>query len=490
MAGINLKEWIQEEWLRPRVRLFDRPGDFDNLWGMYPDGTGRCLRRSPGWSAHIGWPADFDRCEDTFYDRYLDIYLFVGRKISTHTLAIASYNNEWGFQLLMNQGVTVGSPVLSGAHGRCIAHLGEDLYYLSGSNLYRAHPWAEPATLLMEDPPYIYLLAHYGGYLYAADSSGIIYRIADDLSAMNVEYTPPTRMYCAFMGAFNQYILLVAKGDDGHLQLFRLADLDPAMLHQLDTAPSSTATTPSVDSWTWGNPFTLCDDKLYFLSGFSRDGRGTRCSLMAFNGSGIDVVTEIRDLPALENMESAGLLAWHDRVVFYILRNDTTTHIVRLLVGSGTSREPRADFIDFMPTTAVAGAARTALYSLANNLVLTAEDGFGNEGFHRPSGFQNQCYYQSSWLHFGQPGRRKNLHALIALISDDVPDFDVSIYYRTDYAANWTLATAADDTRRVAAENLATEFYLLQIRVLFDDNTSENQDVTLDSISALYSIKG
>jgi hypothetical protein len=484
--SIQIEEWVQDSWLRPGIEVFERAGDFGNAWGMYPDANQTRLRRSPGWSAHIAWPADFDWCEDTFYDRYLDCYLFVGRKISISTLAIARYSNEWGFQMLLNQGVVVTSTVLTGAHGRCIAHLSGDLYYLAESDVYRAHPWPDPATLLFPGPPYMNILAHYGGYLYGADTQGTIYRIADDLAAMNVEYTPPTRIDFVFMAPFNQYILLAARNDDGHIQLFRLADLEPARLHQLQGAPTSTGITPSVDSWTWGNPFALCQSKLYFLPGFSRDGRGTRCALLAFNGSRVEVVAEIGDLPALETMKSAGLLAWNDQVVFYVLRNDTTEHIVCLLVGTGTSREERGGFIDFMPTTAVAGAARTGLYCLANNLVLTAEDVVGNEGFHRPTGLQNGCYWESSWLHFGQPGLRKNLQSIVALLSDAAASFTVQLYYRIDYAADWMLAGTVANSRRAAVAGIDVEFYVLQVKVAFDDQTGDNEDIALDSASVLY----
>ena len=47
---------------------------------------------------------------------------------------------------------------------------------------------------------------------------------------------------------------------------------------------------------------------------------------------------------------SAGLVAWNDEVVFYLLRNDTSEHIVKLLVGGGASRDERGGFVDFLPT--------------------------------------------------------------------------------------------------------------------------------------------
>jgi hypothetical protein len=99
-------------------------------------------------------------------------------------------------------------------------------------------------------------------------------------------------------------------------------------------------------------------------------------------------------------------------------------HIVRLLLGSGTSCQERGGFIDFMPTIAIAGAARTGLYCLANNLVLTAEDGVGS-------------------------------------------------------------GTRGYTGRRAAVAGIDLEFCVLQVTVALDDQTGDDKDIALDSVSVL-----
>ena len=92
---IKAREWTQREWTRPNVGIFREKGDFDNLTGWYPDLRRQKLHRAPDWDDHVTWPADFGNVEGAFYDQANQFYVFVGEKLSTDTLAVVWYDQDW-----------------------------------------------------------------------------------------------------------------------------------------------------------------------------------------------------------------------------------------------------------------------------------------------------------------------------------------------------------------------------------------------------------
>lgn len=124
------------------------------------------------------------------------------------------------------------------------------------------------------------------------------------------------------------------------------------------------------------------------------------------------------------------------------------------------------------------------LYALGGELWLSTLDG-PTEGWTLLDAYENPVF-TSSWLDMDRPTVRKHLSHLACVVSDAKADFKVKIEYRTESGA-WTTAVETENSRHVVATDIGLDFYLLQLRVTFTDDSGNDEDVKLESIAATYS---
>ena len=88
----------------------------------------------------------------------------------------------------------------------------------------------------------------------------------------------------------------------------------------------------------------------------------------------------------------------------------------------------------------------------------------------------------------GRPGRQKRLERITVLLSGAASNFKPTIKYRVDDTTSWTTATTGNNSRRVSVGGLGVDFYTLQVQVLLDDDTGNDEDIRIEAISVLYSV--
>ena len=205
--------------------------------------------------------------------------------------------------------------------------------------------------------------------------------------------------------------------------------------------------------------------------------------VFTFDGTRIEQIARLTDLPAFTSVRSAGLLAWRDEILLWCINTAGTSQEIRMLLGPPGSQGAHA--IDFAPITAT-NSSYSAVYSLGGDLIVVAKSG-SDEGFYHTSGLQDG-YVVTSKLDFGSPGRLKRLNRITALVSDNYGDAYTDIRIKTDDDSSWTaLATFQDNSNRIAVDS-SIQFYTLQVRVDLDDDSETNLDYGIDAISIVYSI--
>ena len=169
----------------------------------------------------------------------------------------------------------------------------------------------------------------------------------------------------------------------------------------------------------------------------------------------------------------------HQEKLIYYALSGATNQTFKALLGES--------FVDYAPgaTLSVSGISPVA-GALGNQLVVTGKDG-ATEGVHRTGAVDHQDgYLITSKLTFDQPGRTKRLERITAILSGADTDFKVILKYRTDDTTGWTTASTANNTRIATVGALGVSFYTLQVRVDLDDDSGNDNDIRLESLSVIY----
>lgn len=475
----RVREWRQSEWRRAGVARFERPGDFWACNGLWPDPARRRMRRAPGWSAHVPWPAGFGRPAGLFYDRPNGYFAWVGLDPADDHVATCFYTAGWEHVATCDLGLA--SPLygaLTGLSQRNLCHWGGRLYLISGAAaVYAGDPTSGPLALLWSGTggEGARLLCPYADRLLLVTSSGRVLRLNAAGDAFEPYYTPAAPLDVRYACPFRQAILLVARTHGGHLALLRLADAPPATLHQVAQFEGVSGNEPSAAPFTDGCLFAVHEGRLYFTSGWY-EGMGA-LDVWAFDGSNIARAAQLADLPQRAEVRAAGLLNWRGELLFALVRRTQTAHALKLLVGEA--------FVDFCPAP-FTPSDYACFYTLAGALATPARCG-NSEGFIHTAGLQDG-YVETSRLDMGYPGRVKRLDRLTALLSGADAGFSVTLQYRTDDTSAWTTATRASGTRRVQADPSSTYFYTLQVRVALEDTRGADLDYALDELAITYTV--
>lgn len=471
---VTVKEWVQREWIQPKVSLFHNRGDFYNLVGLSPDLIRETLKRSPAWSAHLQH-SGLTAVKAMFYDENNARYVLFGTNAASH-LASTYFSSSWVAKGTIYE-QTAATASLAGLSGRNCLYFGSYVYAIGAdSHVYRGGNYTGGLTDFYSTADAI-CLAPFGGRVYLATTYGKIWRLNDADNAFETHYDSVANFYPLFMTAFRGYLLIVAVQDTGAIHFYRLSQSasgsNPNVLQELAKTPGTLT-----DYGTHGCLFALHNDQLYFSPGPYTNPDATKVlDIYSFNGSQIKRIAQLPAATASPN--AAGLVHWRGELIFYAPASSGTQNY-KMLIGN--------QFVDAVPGTINVTGLSALAANLGNELVTTGLDGSSNEGIHHAGAANLQDgYLLSSWLDLGSPGALKRLESITVLLTGKKADFKVLLKYRTDDNTGWTTAATGNNTRRPHVANLGVEFYQLQLRIDLDDDSSPgDEDIRITAISASY----
>jgi hypothetical protein len=274
--------------------------------------------------------------------------------------------------------------------------------------------------------------------------------------------------------AYRNYVLAVSRSESGTFQILRVPDTWGAF-YEL-TASLYGGVHPD-----YGSLYTVHDSQIVFSPGyFVKPDGDLELDILAFNGSLLSHYARISHAPNTGTTgapTSAGLFVWRGELVYYALAG--ASQQIFKIVKDG-------QVIDLPDLAAsVSGLTSPIAASLGGEIVATADD--GSEGVHHlGAGSLSDGYYVSSRLDFDLPGEQKRLNHITVLLDRAASDFKIVVKYRTDDNTSWTTATTANNTTRAAATNLDVAFYTLQLRVDLDDDTGNDEDIRITTVSVTY----
>jgi hypothetical protein len=478
---VRQHSWTQRTWERAGQSSYDRVGDFYDLNGLFPHPKRTRLLRAPAFDSHTAWPNDFQDPEGAFFDLANAYYVFLGKQTSDDHLASAYYEQDWTAHGPNDLTIDVSAyGALQGYSRRNLRYWGGKYYLITDNwDVYAGSSYESAPSKLWDATGGLSarLLFAYGDRIYFVDNQGTVYRIDTAGTAFDSYHDMTIDLDIRYATPFHQYFALISRADDGTLSLLRLPDVNPLIVHEVAALLNATGREPYATPFTDGSLYATHRDRVYFTSGWYVPDDSTTLDVYAFNGSRIEHVAQLRDLPTYANTRAAGLDVWHDELVFWYVRTDTNNQQIRMLVGDG--------FVTFCEQTAPA-SDYSCLYPLNGELILVAKSG-STEGFYKTSGKQDG-YLISSWLDFGHPAKTKRLDRLECHVDTADADLDIILKYRADDATAWTTAATCTDTKIPSADPSGVEFKRLQLRVDIDDDSGSDLDVAIETLSCLYSV--
>lgn len=475
---VRIREWTQRHFTAPN-RAIARPSDnprqdpntVETLSALYPDYHTGVLKRGPTWTAAPDLPSGISDIAGAFYDVANERYCLIGENSGNMVLV---YTTTWASWL--GPYTILSSKTLGGKTGRNVSFWGGYLWVINeDGDIYRGTDYtAALASFYASSDAQV--LAPMNDRLYGGTDTATVLRLRSD-STMGDYHDPVGELNPVYLTPFRQYLTVVSEGDDVTIDIFRLPDYAAHGLHQLGRLPS-----PGILSNT-ASPFALYDDRIWMLTGRQAEsGSTTRIDVYAFDGHRIRHVAWADGLPALTDPDAVGLFTHHNRLILYNLDCTTASgHTFLTLVGDG--------FADYAPLASVGGSALMTPFAtgLGDYMICTAY-GTPHDVYYARRDSLQDGYVELSRLDMGHPGLKKRLARLTVVLDGAATNFDVILKYRVDDASAWTTAKTQDNTRIVIADDLAVEFYLLQIRIDLDDDTGNDEDIGIAAVSAVYSV--
>jgi len=473
---MRVQTWQQDQFLTPNQYQYRRKGDYYTIDGFIPSLDGQALERMPTWTGHIDFVSNFSQPYGAHYYASSNKFCFVGTSAdyTPNRLGImAIHQDDLSTDAVYEQGST-GPDELGGNHKQNLLYaLGGFWWIGSDQNVYLClSPFGGTLYTRYSDGDAIALVPARDALFLVNDSDEILrYSYSDTTFSAYYSTATPLDIQHAFH--FRQDLVLFARHNDGSHAIYLVDDRPPATLKQLTRLPGQTGTfLPDETSATWSSPWAVHHDQLFFSPGlyWSSSSDAEVVPIYAFDGNSIELI-DLVDAPIVPN--AWGLLTWRGRLLLYFIHN-SAQHIYLYHNGRFTP------LLDGSYTT----SNWADLYSIGGELWMPRQDS-GTEGWTRLETLANGVF-TSSWLDMGRPTVQKHLSHLVAVVSDAQADFKVKLEYRTE-SGSWTQAVETDDARHVIAENLGVDFYLLQIRITFTNDTETDPDITLESLSATYS---
>jgi len=470
---IKLKQLTQSEWITPDVTLYTKTGDFSQLTNLTPSADRRQLRRLPAWSAQVRTDTNgLVSVEAIFYDAANSRTVIIGGDGGSNLLS-AYLDSTW---TLSNNTTLHATPTgLGGLSCRNLVYWGGYLYLIgSDQKVYRGTTYAAALAEYDASTNHRILIA-VDEDVYVVKDNGTIEKTNSDATAFNTYVDAKHDYNIRALIPFRSYALVIARHPTGSLDFYRLElGVSTRYFNQI-TSLHVGGTEPS-----YGSLYTIHDDHVYFSPGYlNATGSQIMLPIYQFNGSWIEHVTNIQHDPNTGGSgfpTGAGLLSWRGKLIYYALEG--TSQIFKALHGD--------KFIDYPALTATATSTPIAA-NAGGTLVTVADD--TNEGVHYlQDSTMADADLITSWYDMDSPGKEKRLEAFTVVLSDKATSFTIRPYYRLNPGDSWTALTTATNDHLATDTDLGISFYTIQFKVTLDDDTGNNEDIRIESISAIYAM--
>lgn len=469
---IKIQEFTMRHWQQPKIEYYRDRGDFYDGQQLIPSLNGRQMRRTPGWSAYTAITGA-DDVEAAFYDQANDQIVFLCIVSGTPDKLHAFYNDgAWH-----NNDITAGG--ITGLGGldnqNVLWHHG--YLYLIGDDqdVYRSTNYTSSLSSLYTGSDARILCIH-NERVYMITDDGDIYQLNDANTAFEVLLAPVGTLDIRFATSFKGYLLLVNRGQDGSLWMFRFTD----NLNLVTVGHIQHVTGDLSDG---GCPFLVYQDELWFTGGqIIQPDASLSMNLYTFNGSQIKQVAYVDNTPA--TTDYIGLVEWQGYLIIYTNAKDgaSSRQIFQMLVGDCV--------VEVADDAHGATNVEPLVFSLDDALIMLGDSAGVSVGWYQIDGSQDleDAELWTSWMDFGAPAREKMLNRIVVMLNSRASSFLVPVYYRVNDNTSWTLATTGDNTKRVEADNIKVPFYTLQLKILLDDDTGSDEDIRIEAVSILYSV--
>ncbi len=475
---VQVKEWCQRDWTHPGYDLERsnagsipaRGGALADLYCLAPDPHSGALKRAPAWALAPAYPSGVRDVQGAFFDADHQRTCFIGDRSGDMVLFYTATWSSWSSVTTLVSGKNLGGLV-----GRNVAYWGHYLWVIDeDKNVHRGADYTAALSSFYAGGD-AEILCPMNDRMFGATSAGVIPRLTS-AGTWSAYHSPVAALHPVYLTPFRQYMTVIAKGDDDTLSIYRLPDWSANSLHQLARLP-----TPGYLAEI-GAPIALYDDKIWTLAGQQKTPSDYRIDVYTFDGTRTHLGAAISNLARFGLPPTSGLLVYHGLLIFYTLDTTLATgHAFRALVGD--------TFTDYAPLGYGAAGVMTPFAAcIGDTLVTTARYDGAERLFYARRDQLADGYLVTARLDMGHPGLLKRLDTLTVILDGAGADFSVSLQYRVDDQADWTTTTTAAGTRIVRAADLATEFYLLQIRVEIDDDSATSQDIGIEAVSAVYTI--
>jgi hypothetical protein len=470
---VNVKEFVQTQWLTAGINRYAKNGDFSNLSALAPNHTKRRLKRGPDWSAlkeHTG----LVNIEGMFYDKDNERYVIIGKASGSSTIQSGYFDSSWTF----NGPYTLlsGYTSLGGYSMQNIAYYGGYLYLIESTYEYvfRSSGYTSGMGLAWWDySTDARILVPFGARMYMLTSKGVVWRLNDTATAFESYLDPAEDFEPVYATPFKGYLLVVALHTDGRFSLYRVNIPTATYFHELATIYNARVNMPDA-----GLMFAVHEDTFYFSPG-PQDGTGEHTlEVFAYDGTVLRKFCEFT-VDVAVGTGTAGFLNWQNKLIYYVMTGSTARFYA--LTGD--------NFTSYAPATMTFGSLsiNPIAKGLNDAILVTAHNATPTQGiYYATLDTLQDGYVETARMDFDHPGRQKRLERLTVITDAAAADFDVIIKYRTDDNASWTTAKTQDSTQIVSVGSLGVDFYTLQVRIELDDDTGNNEDIAIEALSVIY----
>jgi hypothetical protein len=470
---VNLREWTMQEFTTPNVPFYHYRGDFYAISGLMPTRDRRQLRRLPAWSSATALGTAMGTIRGCAWAVVGSRHVLIGSNAS----GVAGDIRTSAFAASSVQTYTAATSYTGGKSLRNVVHAHDALYIIGADGeIYTGAYNGAHSAMSLGATGQVLTLAD--DRIFVAGDDGIIYRQDDAGSGFDTYFDPVQDMDVHYLAPYKGYLLVVARANDGTLHLYRLPTRNAQGLAPLASILGGTGNMNTLGSF-----FAIAHDKVWLSPGYRTNTDGTlTVPIYAFNGTNVQLVTLIENID-VGSYYSMGFLPWRDELLFVALDNAASScdQTFKILLNN------KFTDLDVISVEA-SGAFAPLAFSSAEHLVLTANPSSTEKFYYTQASALQDGYWISSKLDMGQPGRPKRLEAITVQLTDAATDFDILIKYRIDDATSWTTAATDTNTMRATSGTIGSDFYTLQIRIDLDDDTSNNEDIRIESVSVLYSI--
>ncbi len=473
--AVRPQEWIQNTWLRAGIQLHKKKGDYYSLSNMILSKDLTQLRRQPGWSTQVRTDTNaLTDIQGMFYDHANDRVVLLGEDAGPD-LSASYLNASWSLSAITELHATPTN--LGGLSMRNVLFYCGYLYLIgSDGKLYRGTDYTASVTELSSGTHKC--IVAMDDRVYIARADGQVDRTASDIATTSAYETPDHPLDIRAMLPYRSNILVIARASYGGLDFYTLDVAASSRYFNQQSSMLLGGTEPSI-----GSLYTLHHDQIFFSPGYhTRPGGQVVCPIYAYNYQ--PEILHFVDVEHAPNTggsgipTSAGLISWRGKLIYYAMEG--TSQIFKEI------DIKNKQVLDF-PALSATAPATPIVANCGGHLVATADD--TNEGIHYLQDTAlSDGVYVSSWLDMGHPSRAKRLEKVAILLSAKAASFQTTVKYRKEDETSWTSIDTQANTTMFAKADLGIPFTKIQFQVTLDDNTGNNEDIRIDSISAIYSM--